>query len=176
MSALIAEEKAIVVLEACRNAGVMIATAESCTGGLIAGALTDIAGSSDVVDRGFVTYSNEAKAEMIEVPMELINRFGAVSKEVALSMAEGALARSHAGVTVAVTGVAGPGGGSDEKPVGLVPIAAARKGYTTLHRECRFGHPPRNGSCCIGPRAGKSSTALRRTLLSAAPYLCLWSR
>ena len=143
MSALNAEEKAIVVLEACRNAGVMIATAESCTGGLIAGALTDIAGSSDVVDRGFVTYSNEAKAEMIDVPLELINRLGAVSKEVALSMAEGALARSRAGVTVAVTGVAGPGGGSDEKPVGLVHIASARKGYTTLHRECRFGQKTR---------------------------------
>ncbi|HBQ34211.1 MAG TPA: damage-inducible protein CinA, partial [Ochrobactrum anthropi] len=122
MSALIAEDKAIAVLEACRKAGVMIAMAESCTGGLIAGCLTDIAGSSDVVDRGFVTYSNEAKAEMIGVPMELINRVGAVSKEVALSMAEGALSRSRAGVTVAVTGVAGPGGGSDEKPVGLVHI------------------------------------------------------
>ncbi|MBQ0708440.1 MULTISPECIES: CinA family protein [unclassified Ochrobactrum] len=139
MSQLIAEEKAIAVLEACRRAGVMIATAESCTGGLIAGALTDIAGSSDVVDRGFVTYANEAKAEMIDVSMELINRFGAVSKEVALSMAEGALARSHAGITVAVTGVAGPGGGTDEKPVGLVHIASARKGQPTLHREYRFG-------------------------------------
>ncbi|PQA72885.1 CinA family protein [Brucella oryzae] len=139
MSALIAEEKAIVALEACRKAGVMIATAESCTGGLIAGALTDIAGSSDVVDRGFVTYSNEAKAEMIGVPMELINRVGAVSKEVALSMAEGALSHSRASVTVAVTGVAGPGGSSNEKPVGLVHIASARKGRPTLHRECRFG-------------------------------------
>ncbi|MBB4094704.1 CinA family protein [Brucella pecoris] len=138
MSALIAEEKAVAVLGACRKAGVMIATAESCTGGLIAGALTDIAGSSDVVDRGFVTYSNEAKAEMINVPIELINRVGAVSKEVALSMAEGALACSQAGVTVAVTGVAGPGGGSDEKPVGLVHIASAREGHPTLHRECRF--------------------------------------
>ncbi len=139
MSALIAEEKAVAVLEACRKAGIMIATAESCTGGLIAGALTDIAGSSDVVDRGFVTYSNEAKAEMIGVPMELINRFGAVSKEVALSMAEGALSHSRASVTVAVTGIAGPGGGSDEKPVGLVHIASARKGHPPLHRECRFG-------------------------------------
>ncbi|MCH4538903.1 damage-inducible protein CinA [Ochrobactrum sp. POC9] len=139
MSALIAEEKAVAVLDACRKAGIMIATAESCTGGLIAGALTDIAGSSDVVDRGFVTYSNEAKAEMIGVPMELINRVGAVSKEVALSMAEGALSHSRADVTVAVTGIAGPGGGSDEKPVGLVHIASARKGYPTLHRECRFG-------------------------------------
>ena len=144
MTALIAEAKAIAVLEACRKAGVMIATAESCTGGLIAAALTDIAGSSDVVDRGFVTYSNEAKAEMIGVPMELINRVGAVSKDVALSMAEGTLARSRARATVAVTGVAGPGGGSDEKPVGLVHIASAREGYPTLHRECRFGSKTRD--------------------------------
>ncbi len=139
MSALIAEEKAVAVLEACRKAGVMLATAESCTGGLIAAALTDIAGSSDVVDRGFVTYSNEAKNDMIGVPMELIARVGAVSKDVALAMAEGALAHSRAGVTVAVTGVAGPGGGSAEKPVGLVHIACARKDRPTLHRECRFG-------------------------------------
>lgn len=136
---MIAEEKAIIVLDACRKHGVMIATAESCTGGLIAGALTDIAGSSDAVDRGFVTYSNEAKNEMIGVPMELIQRVGAVSKEVALAMAEGALAHSRAGLTVAVTGIAGPGGGADEKPVGLVHIASARKGHPTLHRECRFG-------------------------------------
>ncbi|WP_139975992.1 CinA family protein [Ochrobactrum sp. CGA5] len=139
MSSPMAEEKAVAVLEACRKAGVMVATAESCTGGLIVGALTDIAGSSDVVDRGFVTYSNEAKVEMIGVPMELINRVGAVSREVALSMAGGALARSRAGVTVAVTGIAGPNGGSDEKPVGLVHIASARKGHPTLHLECRFG-------------------------------------
>ncbi|MBB5701845.1 nicotinamide-nucleotide amidase [Ochrobactrum daejeonense] len=139
MSSLIAEEQAIAVLNACRKAGVMIATAESCTGGLIASALTDIAGSSDVMDRGFVTYSNEAKNEMIGVPMELIGRVGAVSCEVALAMAEGALAHSRAAISVAVTGVAGPGGGSEEKPVGLVHIASARKGQSTLHRECRFG-------------------------------------
>lgn len=139
MSELIAEKEAIAVLEACRKAGLMIATAESCTGGLIAGSLTDIAGSSDVVDRGFVTYSNEAKNEMIGVPMDLIGQVGAVSKEVAIAMAEGALEHSRAGVSVAVTGVAGPGGGSDEKPVGLVHIASARKGHPTLHRECRFG-------------------------------------
>jgi nicotinamide-nucleotide amidase len=139
MSELVAEKEAIAVLEACRKAGLMIATAESCTGGLIAGALTDIAGSSDVVDRGFVTYSNEAKNEMISVPMELIGQVGAVSKEVAIAMAEGALKHSRAGISIAVTGVAGPGGGSDEKPVGLVHIASARSGQPTLHRECRFG-------------------------------------
>ncbi|MFD1792593.1 CinA family protein [Ochrobactrum teleogrylli] len=139
MTRLVAEKQAIATLEACRKAGVMIATAESCTGGLIAGALTDIAGSSDVVDRGFVTYSNEAKHDMIGVPMELINRVGAVSKEVAIAMAEGALKHSRAGISIAVTGVAGPGGGSEEKPVGLVHIASARNGQPTLHRECRFG-------------------------------------
>jgi nicotinamide-nucleotide amidase len=121
----------------------MIATAESCTGGLIAAALTDIAGSSDVVDRGFVTYSNEAKNEMIGVPMELINQVGAVSKEVAIAMAEGALNNSRAGISIAVTGIAGPGGGSAEKPVGLVHIASARKGFATLHKECRFGEKSR---------------------------------
>ncbi|QWK78698.1 CinA family protein [Ochrobactrum sp. BTU1] len=140
---LVAQTQAIDVLNACRKHGIMIATAESCTGGLIAAALTDIAGSSDVVDRGFVTYSNEAKNEMIGVPMELINQVGAVSKEVAIAMAEGALNNSRAGISIAVTGIAGPGGGSAEKPVGLVHIASARKGFATLHKECRFGEKSR---------------------------------
>lgn len=140
---LVAEAQAIDVLNACRKHGIMIATSESCTGGLIAAALTDIAGSSDVVDRGFVTYSNEAKNEMIGVPMELINQVGAVSKEVAIAMAEGALNNSRAGISIAVTGIAGPGGGSAEKPVGLVHIASARKGFATLHKECRFGEKSR---------------------------------
>ncbi|PRD42219.1 damage-inducible protein CinA [Phyllobacterium phragmitis] len=145
MSGKIAEEKAVAVLDACRRAGIMLATAESCTGGLIVAALTDIAGSSDVVDRGFITYSNEAKEEMIGVPAPLIARLGAVSKEVALAMAEGALSHSNADISVAVTGVAGPGGGSPEKPVGLVHIAAARKNGAALHRECRFGEIGRDG-------------------------------
>lgn len=110
----------------------MVATAESCTGGLIVGALTEIAGSSDVVDRGFVTYSNEAKTEMLGVPAELIAVHGAVSEPVARAMAEGALSRSWAGVTVSVTGVAGPGGGSEEKPVGTVWFGAARRGEATV--------------------------------------------
>jgi len=108
------------LLDACRQKGVMLATAESCTGGLIAGTLTEVAGSSDVVDRGFVTYSNEAKNEMIAVPMMLIDENGAVSEEVARAMADGAVKNSNADLAVAVTGVAGPGGGSAEKPVGLV--------------------------------------------------------
>jgi len=116
------------LLAACRAKGVLLTTAESCTGGLIAATLTAIAGSSDVVDRGFVTYSNEAKDELIGVPLPLIMEHGAVSDPVARAMAEGALARSRATVAVSVTGVAGPGGGSAEKPVGLVCFGLARKG------------------------------------------------
>ncbi len=116
------------LLAACRAKGVMLATAESCTGGLIAAALTAIAGSSDVVDRGFVTYSNEAKNELIGVPMPLIRAHGAVSEEVAAAMAQGALSRSRAAIAVSVTGVAGPGGGSEAKPVGLVCFGLARTG------------------------------------------------
>lgn len=130
--------EATAVLAALRAAGIMVATAESCTGGLIAGALTEIAGSSDVVDRGFVTYSNEAKTEMLGVSAELIGTHGAVSEPVARAMAEGALARSRAGVTVSVTGVAGPGGGSVEKPVGTVWFGAARRGADTVSERMVF--------------------------------------
>ncbi len=123
--------EAAALLVALRHEGVMVATAESCTGGLIAAALTEIAGSSDVVDRGFVTYSNASKTELLGVPAELIEAHGAVSEKVARAMAEGALARSDAGVTIAVTGVAGPGGGSPEKPVGTVWFGCARRGGAT---------------------------------------------
>ena len=116
----------------------MVATAESCTGGLIAGCLTEIAGSSAAVDRGFVTYSNEAKTELLGVPAELIQRVGAVSKDVAIAMAEGALKRSNADVAVSVTGIAGPGGGSPEKPVGTVHIAIAQSDRPTEHFHCWF--------------------------------------
>lgn len=122
------------VLAACRAAGLKVATAESCTGGLIAGALTAIAGSSDVVECGFVTYSNAAKADMLGVPAELIASVGAVSEAVARRMAEGALARSRADLAVAVTGVAGPGGGRAEKPVGLVWFGLARAGRVVTQR------------------------------------------
>ncbi|MHC1549028.1 CinA family protein [Phyllobacterium sp. K27] len=127
MSKLIAEAKATALLAACRGQGIMLATAESCTGGLIAAALTDIGGSSDVVDRGFVTYSNAAKHDMLGVPHEMIEKYGAVSKEVALAMATGALARSRASMALSVTGIAGPGGGSQDKPVGLVWFGLALK-------------------------------------------------
>ena len=117
----------------------MVATAESCTGGLIAGYLTEVAGASDVVDRGFITYSNEAKAELLGVPMALITQKGAVSADVARAMAEGALAVARAQIAVAVTGVVGPGGGSPAKPVGMVFIAALRRGRAPIVREFQFG-------------------------------------
>ena len=128
--ALLMEAEA--VLAACRARGIRLATAESCTGGLIAAALTAIAGSSDVVDRGFVPYSNEAKTEMTGVPPSLIQTHGAVSEPVARAMAEGALARSRASIAVAVTGIMGPGGGSAEKPVGLVCFGLARTGEAAV--------------------------------------------
>jgi nicotinamide-nucleotide amidase len=126
--------KAEKLLQICRERGLRLATAESCTGGLIAAALTHIAGSSDVFERGFVTYSNEAKTEMLGVPADMIQHHGAVSAEVAGSMAEGALAHSPADLAVSVTGVAGPGGGSVEKPVGLVWFGCAQRdhGCTTF--------------------------------------------
>ena len=122
---------ATMLLEICRNRHLVLATAESCTGGLIAAALTAVPGSSDVVDRGFVTYSNEAKTELLGVTATIIEAEGAVSEAVARAMAEGALARSRADLTVAVTGVAGPGGGTAAKPVGLVWFGLARRGGAT---------------------------------------------
>jgi nicotinamide-nucleotide amidase len=126
------EAAAAALLEACRARGQTIATAESCTGGLIAACLTAVAGSSDVVERGFVTYANAAKTEMLDVPAPLIAAVGAVSAEVAEAMVRGALAHSGATLAVAVTGIAGPGGGSPDKPVGLVWLAAARRGGELL--------------------------------------------
>lgn len=132
-------EAAVAVLDASRARGLKVATAESCTGGLVAGALTAIAGSSDVVDRGFVTYSNDAKHDMLGVPLETLKRYGAVSRQTAEAMASGALAKSSADLTVAVTGIAGPGGGSAEKPVGLVHFAAASRSGTSMHAAKRYG-------------------------------------
>ncbi|WP_262691631.1 CinA family protein [Kordiimonas aestuarii] len=128
------------VLEAARNRSMLVVTAESCTGGLISGALTEIPGSSDVVDRGFVTYSNEAKNQMLGVSTESLHRFGAVSSAVAKEMAYGALVNSRSDVSVAVTGVAGPGGGTPEKPVGLVWIGVARQGEAPYAHEFHFGN------------------------------------
>ena len=126
-------DRATAILDLYRAQNLMIAAAESCTGGLIAASLTEIAGSSEVVDRGFVTYSNEAKLEMLGVPAELILRVGAVSEEVSRAMAEGALIHSHAELALAVTGVAGPGGGTQDKPVGLVHLSCARQSGVTQH-------------------------------------------
>jgi nicotinamide-nucleotide amidase len=127
------------VLDACRARGWKLATAESCTGGLVVAALTDIAGSSDVVDRGFVTYSNAAKEMMVGVPRAIIEAHGAVSEQTAAAMAKGALDHSAADVSVAITGIAGPGGGGAEKPVGLVYFAAAARDGRFLQRQQRYG-------------------------------------
>lgn len=127
------------VVQAALKAGVMIATAESCTGGLVSGALTSVAGSSAVFDRGFVTYSNEAKAELLAVSEGVLVQFGAVSEPVARAMALGAVDRSRAAASVSVTGIAGPGGGSMEKPVGLVHFAAVGPWGGVVHIERRFG-------------------------------------
>jgi nicotinamide-nucleotide amidase len=127
------------LLDLCRMRKLTIATAESCTGGLVAGALTDIPGSSDVIDRGFVTYSNEAKRAMLGVKALTLATFGAVSKETATAMAVGALERAGVDLAVAITGIAGPGGATPGKPVGLVHFAVAARDGRILHRECRFG-------------------------------------
>lgn len=132
-------DQAARLLQMYRAAGLKIATAESCTGGLVAALLTAIPGSSDVVERGFVTYANEAKVEMLGVPADAIASKGAVSEEVARAMAEGAVAHSRADAAVSITGVAGPGGGTEAKPVGLVHFGCCLKGGATLHQEMRFG-------------------------------------
>ena len=127
------------LLDLCRMRKLTIATAESCTGGLVAAALTEIAGSSDVVDRGFITYSNAAKMAMVGVPEATLRQHGAVSRQTALAMASGALARADVHLAVAITGIAGPGGGTAEKPVGLVHFAVATQDGGLAHREKRYG-------------------------------------
>lgn len=133
------EKLATDVLEQCRQKKWQLATAESCTGGLIGGALTDIAGSSDVFDRGFITYSNKAKARVIGVSTETLRSHGAVSEETAREMALGALKTAGASITVAVTGIAGPGGGGPGKPVGLVHFAVATEDGVAEHRKMEYG-------------------------------------
>ena len=127
------------LLELCRARGLHVATAESCTGGLVAAALTEIAGSSDVVECGFVVYSNGAKESMLAVPTATLKRYGAVSAETAIAMAAGALKNSSADLTVAITGIAGPGGGTKQKPVGLVHFAAASRDGRSLQKRRLFG-------------------------------------
>lgn len=150
------------VLDESRAKGLRITAAESCTGGLITALLTEIPGSSDVLDRGFVTYSNKAKRDLLGVPGALITHDGAVSKSVACAMAEGALARADAEIAVAVTGVAGPSGGTPDKPVGLVHMAAVRKGGVTQHEEHRFGDVSRSE---VRLRSAAAALLLLRKLL-----------
>jgi nicotinamide-nucleotide amidase len=132
-------ENAQALLADTNSRGLLIATAESCTGGLIAASLAAVPGASASLERGFVTYSNEGKTEMLGVSADLIQRLGAVSRDVAIAMAEGAIAKSRADISVAVTGIAGPDGGTAEKPVGLVHLAASRRNGATIHEEKRFG-------------------------------------
>jgi nicotinamide-nucleotide amidase len=127
------------VVTLCTEKNVMVATAESCTGGLVAGAITEISGSSQVLERGFVTYSDQAKTEMLGVMSITLKQYGAVSKDTSLEMAHGALARSEAGISVSITGIAGPNGGSTGKPVGLVHFGGRHYKGAMIHREMNFG-------------------------------------
>ena len=159
--------EAALLLEECRSRGLMLVTAESCTGGLIAAALTAIAGSSDVVDRGFVTYSNAAKTELLGVPAALIAEAGAVSDAVAARMAEGALARSSAAIALSVTGIAGPGGGSAEKPVGLVWFGVAMREQPTRAVRHLFG----GDRAEVRRRSVATALALLREAASEGAYV-----
>lgn len=157
---------AVQVFEVLRRRGLKLATAESCTGGMVASAMTDIAGSSEVFDRGFVTYSNDAKSAMLAVPAILIADHGAVSAKVAVAMAEGALTHSQADIAIAITGIAGPTGGNVAKPVGLVHFACAMDGADTIHIEKRFGNLSRAE---IRTKATESALGLVLRQLEAAP-------
>ncbi len=154
------------VLQRARSRGLKIATAESCTGGLVAAALTEIAGSSDVFDRGFVTYSNEAKHLMLGVPAAMLKRHGAVSAETAAAMAEGALKHSLADIAVAITGIAGPGGGSKQKPVGLVHFAVAGRNGSGIALVKRYGDI---GRATVRQRSVVEALRLLRLLTGAKP-------
>ena len=154
------------VLQRARSNGLKIATAESCTGGLVAAALTEIAGSSDVVDRGFVTYSNDAKHVMLGVPTTTLQRHGAVSAETAAAMAKGALQHSLADIAVAITGIAGPGGGSKQKPIGLVHFAAASRNGPRVARVKRYGNIGRSQ---VRKRSVAEALRLLRLLAETKP-------
>jgi nicotinamide-nucleotide amidase len=155
-------ETAAGLVEEMKAAGLTLATAESCTGGLIASALTSVPGASLVLERGFVTYSNDSKIQMLGVPSELIARHGAVSAEVARAMAEGALSNSKADLAIAVTGIAGPDGGGEAKPVGLVHLAGATRAGAIISEEKRFGDLGRNE---VRNQAAAAAMALIRLLL-----------
>lgn len=144
---------AALLIDDCRQQKLLIATAESCTGGLLAACLTSIAGSSDVFERGFVTYSNQAKIELLGVSPDTIAAYGAVSRETALEMAKGVLINSKADIGISITGIAGPGGGSDQKPVGLVHMGVCRRSTQTAHRQFEFGLQTRNEIQLMAVRA-----------------------
>ncbi len=154
------------LLEEAAIRGLMISTAESCTGGLIGGLLTDVPGSSIVVERGFIVYSNASKNELLGVPIPTITQFGAVSREVCIAMAQGAIERSQADISVAVTGIAGPTGGTAEKPVGLVHIAVAGPGGRILHKERRYGEIGRQA---VRMRTVEDGIELLRTMVRGQP-------
>ena len=154
------------LLDLCRRRGLHVATAESCTGGMVAAALTDIAGSSDVMECGFITYSNAAKEAMLGVPAATLKQYGAVSAETAAAMAAGALGSSQADLTVAITGVAGPGGGSRQKPVGLVHFAAASRDGRRLARSRRYG---KIGRRRVRERSVAEALALLQALAEEGP-------
>jgi nicotinamide-nucleotide amidase len=158
--------QATALLELCRRKKLTVATAESCTGGLVAATLTEIAGSSDVVERGFVTYSNEAKEQMLGVPAAVLARHGAVSRETAEAMAEGALARAPVDLTVSITGIAGPGGAVPGKPIGLVHFGAAARRGARIHRERRYGDI---GRAQVRRAAVVEALALMRELAEQEP-------
>ncbi len=153
------------LVEGYRSAGLKLATAESCTGGLIAACLTEIPGSSAVVERGFVTYSNEAKQDMLNVDAAILAQHGAVSEPVARAMALGALARSRADVAISVTGIAGPDGGSVEKPVGLVFLCCVRRGCNPVVHRGLFEAQPRSGVRMAALRTALDM--LRKAIFSA---------
>ncbi len=159
-------ETARQLLDLCRARKLTIAAAESCTGGLLAATLTEIPGSSDVFDRGFVTYSNVAKTAMLGVPPELIERFGAVSRETAQAMASGALARAGVDLTVAITGIAGPGGALPGKPVGLVHFAAAARDGRRSHETRQLGDIGRGA---VRRESVHQALAMLRELAEAVP-------
>lgn len=154
------------LLDLCTDKKVMVATAESCTGGLVSATLTEIPGSSAMLDRGFVTYSNEAKSDLLGVPAEMVERHGAVSGEVAAAMAEGALARSNADVTIAITGIAGPGGGTDLKPVGLVWFGCAANWAPTFVHKSVF---PSHGRAFIRQAAVMTAIEILTGTVKLAP-------
>ena len=159
--ALLEEAAAIVAAASAR--GLTLTTAESCTGGLVAAALTEIAGSSTVFERGLVTYGNGAKMELLGVPDAVLAEHGAVSAACAIAMAQGALSRSRADIAVSITGIAGPGGGTPAKPVGLVHFAVARRGMATASVERRFGEQGRSAvrQAAVGQALALFTDALR---------------